>query len=209
MRLYTWLVSQSPETRLQAQAGRAWLLLLMLGRNPLAVMGILIITALVLVAVFAPWIAPETPVGQNLTNRLQPPSGDQWMGTDELGRDIFSRVVYGSRITLLIVVLVAIISAPLGLLIGAVSGYFGGLIDRILMGVTDVFLSMPKLILALAFVAALGPGIEDDHARSQIFFASGDANWRADRRGRAMSPTDVATRCQKARVTDAGECSHS
>lgn len=156
-----WLVSQSPETRVQAQAGRAWLLLRMLGRNPLAVLGIVIIVALVLIAVFAPYIAPESPVGQDLANRLLPPSAEHWMGTDELGRDIFSRVVYGSRITLLIVAMVAIISAPLGLIIGAVSGYFGGWIDRILMGITDVFLSMPKLILALAFVAALGPGIEN------------------------------------------------
>ena len=84
-----------------------------------------------------------------------------WLGTDELGRDIWSRIVYGARITLAIVALVAVLAAPVGLLIGAISGYFGGWTDRIMMGITDIFLSMPKLILALAFVAALGPGIEN------------------------------------------------
>ena len=80
---------------------------------------------------------------------------------DELGRDIWSRVIWGSQITLLIVILVAVLSAPVGLIVGAISGYFGGWVDRVLMGLTDIFLSMPKLILALAFVAALGPGIEN------------------------------------------------
>lgn len=156
-----WLLDTSPTSRMQANAGRAYIAAGQLLRNPLAVIGGIIILLLILTAAFAPWIAPESPVGQNLQNRLMPPSASHWMGTDELGRDIFSRVIYGSRITLMIVALVAIISAPLGLIIGAVSGYFGGWVDRIIMGVTDVFLSMPKLILALAFVAALGPGIEN------------------------------------------------
>lgn len=156
-----WLLDDSPASRGQAAAGRAYRIANDLMRNPLAVIGGLIILALILTAIFAPWIAPESPIGQDLANRLLPPSADHWMGTDELGRDIFSRVVYGARITLMIVALVAIISAPLGLLIGAVSGYFGGWTDRVLMGITDVFLSMPKLILALAFAAALGPGIEN------------------------------------------------
>ncbi|WP_405109598.1 ABC transporter permease [Phaeobacter sp. BS52] len=156
-----WLLDDSPATRTQATAGRAYRMILALMRNPLAVLGAVIITVLILAAAFAPWIAPQSPVGQDLTSRLLPPSWANWMGTDELGRDIFSRVVYGARITLMIVALVAVISAPLGLIIGAVSGYFGGWTDRILMGITDVFLSMPKLILALAFVAALGPGIEN------------------------------------------------
>ena len=156
-----WLLDPSPETSLQATAGRAWRMAAALMRNPLAVAGAIIVIGLVLTAAFAPWIAPELPVGQNLGARLLPPSAEHWMGTDELGRDIFSRVVWGSRITLLIVALVAVIAAPLGLVIGAVSGYFGGWTDKLLMGVTDVFLSMPKLILALAFVAALGPGIKN------------------------------------------------
>ncbi|MFV2051294.1 ABC transporter permease [Aliiroseovarius sp. YM-037] len=156
-----WLLADSPTSRFQANMGRAYRMGGALLRNPLAVVGALIIILLIATAAFAPWIAPESPVGQNLSARLLPPSGDHWMGTDELGRDIFSRVVYGARITLLIVAMVAVISAPLGLIIGAISGYFGGWVDKVLMGLTDVFLSMPKLILALAFVAALGPGIEN------------------------------------------------
>ena len=156
-----WLIDESPTSGFQAGAGRVYRMAGMFMRNPLAVLGAVIVLALILTAAFAPLIASQSPIGQNLGARLLPPSSAHWMGTDELGRDIFSRVVYGSRITLTIIALVAVISAPLGLLIGAVSGYFGGWVDKILMGLTDVFLSMPKLILALAFVAALGPGVEN------------------------------------------------
>ncbi len=156
-----WLLDESPASRTQASLGRAYSAARLLLRNPLAVVGGAIILLLILTAAFAPLIAPESPYGQNLSDRLLPPSAEHWMGTDELGRDIFSRVIFGARITLLIVVLVAIISAPLGMILGAVSGYFGGWTDRILMGMTDIFLSMPKLVLALAFAAALGPGIEN------------------------------------------------
>ncbi|KND17022.1 D-ala-D-ala transporter subunit [Pannonibacter phragmitetus] len=156
-----WLLDETPATRLQAQLGQSYRTLRALLRNPLTVVGLVIILTLLLTAAFAPWIAPYSPIEGQLTERLLPPSAAHWMGTDELGRDIFSRVVHGARITLFIVLLVAIISAPLGLIIGAVSGYFGGVADRIIMGLTDIFLSMPRLILALAFVAALGPGIEN------------------------------------------------
>ncbi|MFN4010050.1 MAG: ABC transporter permease [Pannonibacter sp.] len=156
-----WLLDETPATRLQSQLGQGYRTLRALLRNPLTVVGLVIIIALLITAAFAPWIAPYSPIEGQLTARLLPPSAEHWMGTDELGRDIFSRVVYGARITLFIVLLVAIISAPLGLVIGAISGYFGGVVDRIMMGITDIFLSMPRLILALAFVAALGPGIEN------------------------------------------------
>ncbi len=156
-----WLLSESPASRMQARLGRSYRVFLALLKNPLAVIGALIIIALVVLAVFAPWFATHSPYTGQLTARLQPPGAEYWLGTDELGRDIWSRIVYGARITLMIVLLVAAISAPVGLIIGAISGYFGGWTDRILMGVTDIFLSMPKLILALAFVAALGPGIEN------------------------------------------------
>ena len=156
-----WLLDDSPSSRWQASAGRTYRVFMALLRNPLSVAGGIIILLLVLTAIFAPVLAPYSATGQDLANRLMPPSAAHWMGTDELGRDIFSRVIWGSQITLTIVLLVALISAPLGLLIGAVSGYFGGWTDRVLMGITDIFLSMPKLILALAFVAALGPGINN------------------------------------------------
>ncbi len=156
-----WLLDDSPASLLQANLGRSYRIVLALMRNPLAVIGAFIIFVLIITAMFAPLIAPFSPIGQDLGNRLQPPGGTHWMGTDELGRDIFSRIVYGARITLTIVALVAVIAAPVGLLIGAIAGYFGGWVDRVMMGITDVFLSMPKLILALAFVAALGPGIEN------------------------------------------------
>jgi peptide/nickel transport system permease protein len=156
-----WLLDDSPSSRLQARLGRAYRAWRALLRNPLAVAGALIILVLILMAAFAPLIATNSPSAQDLSLRLMPPSAENWMGTDELGRDIWSRVVYGARITLMIVILVAVLAAPAGLVIGAVSGYLGGWVDRVLMGITDIFLSMPKLILALAFVAALGPGIEN------------------------------------------------
>ena len=156
-----WLLDDSPASRMQARLGRGYRILLALAKNPLAVVGAIIVALLVITALAAPLIATADPIAQNLAQRLLPPSAEHWMGTDELGRDIWSRVVFGSRITLTIVLLVAVIAAPVGLLVGAVAGYFGGWTDRILMGITDIFLSMPKLILALAFVAALGPGIQN------------------------------------------------
>jgi peptide/nickel transport system permease protein len=156
-----WLLDDSPASRMQARLGRSYRILLALAKNPLAVVGAIIVALLIVTALAAPLIATADPIAQNLSQRLLPPSADHWMGTDELGRDIWSRVVFGSRITLTIVLLVAVIAAPVGLVVGAVAGYFGGWTDRILMGITDIFLSMPKLILALAFVAALGPGIQN------------------------------------------------
>ena len=92
---------------------------------------------------------------------LQPPSGAHFFGTDEVGRDVFSRIVYGSRITLTIIALVAVIVGPIGLAVGTIAGYFGGWFDTVLMRITDIFLSFPSLILSLAFVAALGAGLEN------------------------------------------------
>lgn len=154
-----WLASEEVTSSRQALAKRLYWSGIDFMSNPLAVIGFAIVLMLVIVAVFAPYIATHDPIAQQLTDALKPPSGAHWFGTDELGRDIFSRVIYGARITLYIVVLVSIIVGPIGLAIGMVAGYFGGWTERILMRVTDVFLSFPSLILALAFAAALGPGL--------------------------------------------------
>jgi peptide/nickel transport system permease protein len=117
---------------------------------------------LVLIAFAAPVLAPHDPFAQNLDNRLQPLGADEHiLGTDSLGRDLLSRLIYGSRITLYIVALVALIAPISGLLVGTVAGYVGGWTDQVLMRITDIFLAFPRLVLALAFVAALGAGIEN------------------------------------------------
>lgn len=159
--LRSWLLTDTPESAFQASSGRIYLGILAFLNNTLAVLGLLIVLLLLVVAVFAPVIAPYDPILTDLSNRLQPLSLTHYFGTDELGRDIFSRIVFGSRLTLYVIGLVAIIAAPAGIIMGTVSGYFGGWVDTILMRITDIFLAFPKLILALAFVAALGPGIEN------------------------------------------------
>ncbi|NIA67623.1 ABC transporter permease [Pelagibius litoralis] len=156
-----WLLSSSPASRSQARLGRAYIGWLSFRANHLAMLGLGIVLLLVLVAIFAPWIAPYDPNAQILADRLQFFSSQYWLGTDELGRDIFSRIVHGARLTLYIVILVAIIAAPIGLAVGTTAGYLGGWTDTVLMRITDIFLAFPKLVLALALVSALGPGIEN------------------------------------------------
>ena len=157
-----WLLSAAPASRTQARCGRWYRAWLDFRRNPLAMSGLIIVLLLVAMAVFAPLIAErEAVTRQVLENRLQPPSWQHLFGTDELGRDIFARVVFGARITLIIVAMVGIIVVPLGLLVGLPAGYFGGVVDSVLMRITDIFLAFPRLVLALAFAAALGPGIEN------------------------------------------------
>ena len=158
-----WLLAEAPASRRQARLGQAWRTWEAFSRNRLAMVGLGIVLLLVFVALFADALSPYSPtVGGDLrTERLLPPSWAHWMGTDDQARDILSRILHGSRITLLVVALVAVIATPIGLLVGTVSGYFGGWVDAVLMRLTDIFLAFPRLILALAFVAALGPGIEN------------------------------------------------
>ena len=132
-----------------------------LAGNPSSLFGLVVISILILMAVFAPLIATQDPYLQDLGAVLQPPSAAHPFGTDEIGRDVFSRIVYGSRITLTIIALVAVIVGPIGLAVGTLAGYFGGWFDTVLMRITDIFLSFPSLILSLAFVAALGAGLEN------------------------------------------------
>ncbi len=158
-----WLLSDRPQSRMQARLGRAYVTWRQFTANRLAVVGLLIIMALLFIAAFADVLATHNPVVGDLRNaRLLPPgTGEFWLGSDDQGRDIYSRLIYGSRLTLLVVALVAVISAPIGLIVGTVSGYAGGWVDATLMRITDIFLAFPKLVLALAFVAALGPGIQN------------------------------------------------
>jgi peptide/nickel transport system permease protein len=157
-----WLLTDTPRSRLQARAGRAYLGWVAFARNPLAMIGLVIILALIGMAIFAPFLTEFKPtVAGPIEDRLLPPGGAHWLGTDQQQRDIWSRIVYGSRTTLLIIFMVAITAAPLGVVIGTTAGYVGGWIDTALMRVTDAFLAFPKIVLALAFAAALGAGIEN------------------------------------------------
>jgi peptide/nickel transport system permease protein len=161
IQLRAWLLTDTPHSRLQSRLGQAFVRWLAFRRNPLAMAGLVIVLLLIVAAALAPVLAPQSPFEQDLAGRLQPPSAEHWLGTDELGRDIYSRIVHGARITLWIVILVAVTVAPAGLLIGTTAGYLGGWVDAALMRLTDIFLAFPRLILALALVAALGPGIEN------------------------------------------------
>ncbi len=156
-----WLLADAPRSRAHARCQRLYLGWMTFRRNPIAMVGLAIIAVLVGCALFAPWITATDGLGPELGNRLRAPDAVHWFGTDELGRDIYDRIVWGSRITLYIVGLVSVIVVPIGLVIGVVAGYVGGWVDNVLMRVTDVFLAFPRLILALAFVAALGPGLEN------------------------------------------------
>ena len=124
-------------------------------RQPLAVIGVTILVIWVLVAIFAPLIAPSNPIAQNY-KELLPPNAHNWFGTDSVGRDILSRVVYGARITLPLSIMLVILAMIVGTIIGAIAGYFGGWVDATLMRLTDVVLAFPGIILAMAIAAALG-----------------------------------------------------
>ncbi|MGX9419146.1 ABC transporter permease [Vibrio sp. WJH972] len=177
-KLKGWLLAENPVSRNQAVLGRSYLGWLRFFHNPLAMIGFTIVVALLLLALFSPYIAPEG-VTSGLTGdalkqqRFLPPSSEHWFGTDGQANDVFSRIILGSRITLLIVGIVIFTAPLLGFVIGTVAGYFGGWVDTLLMRITDVFLAFPKLVLALALAAAMGRGLES------AIFAIAITSWPA------------------------------
>ena len=130
-----------------------------LWRNTLLWVGILLVLLLVVLAAFAPMLAPNDPYAIGIGPSMAPPSSDLLMGADKLGRDLFSRIIYGARTTLLVSLPSIALAMIVGLLLGLVAGYFGGRIDQVIMRILDIFLAFPGLLLAIAVVAVLGPSI--------------------------------------------------
>ena len=132
-----------------------------LKKNKMAVLGLAILIILFLAALFADQIAnyDTVVIKQNLADRLQPPSGKHWLGTDEFGRDIFARIVHGARVSLRVGIIAVSISIICGGILGAIAGYYGGLLDNVIMRAMDIFLAVPSILLAIAIVSALGPSI--------------------------------------------------
>jgi len=130
-------------------------------RNKAALAGLLTILFFIFIAVFAEFIAPYSPYEQNLADRLQPPSKSHLLGTDDLGRDILSRIIYGARISLAIGLISVALALGVGVSAGLVSAYYGGIVDTLLMRLFDVMLAFPTILLAMAIMAALGPDLEN------------------------------------------------
>jgi peptide/nickel transport system permease protein len=129
-------------------------------QQPLAALGVLLLTIFVACAVFAPWLAPQDPAQLDLGGRLLTPGHGHWFGTDALGRDILSRTLYGARISLIVAISVVSLSLTIGLIAGLTAGFYGGLADTVInVYVTNAFLALPGILLAIAFVAFLGPGL--------------------------------------------------
>ncbi len=148
----------TPSTPLTVRRGHR---LRHLRRHPEIVVGALVVIAWIVLSLLAPWIAPYHPLEQHIADRLQPPNDTYRLGTDELGRDILSRVLYGGRITIPAGLAVIVINSIFGWLIGAVAGFVGGIWDEIMMRVTELFMAFPTIILAMAVTAALGPDIRN------------------------------------------------
>jgi len=159
-----WLQGRAVDTA-AAETARVealrWRVLRRLARNRLAMLGLAIIAIFVALAVLAPWIAPHDPLRSSFAKRLQPPSAEHWLGTDELGRDMFSRLLYGARISLRVGLISVAIGIVIGVPLGAISAYYGGWVDLIVQRVIDVMLAFPGILLAIVLVSTLGVGLEN------------------------------------------------
>lgn len=154
-----WLASDTPTTRTQARLGAAYRWLRRLAAHPIGLAGLAIVGLITAIALCASVLPLADPSAQSLGERLLAPSAGHWLGTDTLGRDILSRLVFGAQPTLAIVALVLLASVPAGLLIGAAAGLWGGWVDAVLMRIADVFMAFPRLILAIAVAATLSTGL--------------------------------------------------
>jgi ABC-type dipeptide/oligopeptide/nickel transport system permease subunit len=152
----TAVVVVSPASRNAALA-----LLRAVARHRLAAVGLVIIAALIFIAIFAPLLAPYSPFQQDLYRVLAPPSPIHLLGTDNLGRDLLSRLIYGARVSLFVGIVSSLVSAVIGVIIGLIAGFRGGVVDAIIMRITDAFLCFPPLIFILAMSAVLGPGLQN------------------------------------------------
>ncbi|WP_144632597.1 ABC transporter permease [Bordetella genomosp. 13] len=152
MSAVTATASAPPQTRALWQALR---------KNRLSWVGIGLLLVIVLAAVFAPWLAPHDPLQQNIAYRLEPPSAEFWLGTDSYGRDVLSRLIYGARVSLLVGFVAILIAMSIGSALGILAGYVGGLVDQLIMGLVDVLLSFPTLLLGLMVAAMLGASLEN------------------------------------------------
>jgi peptide/nickel transport system permease protein len=130
-------------------------------RQPAIAAGVVIMVFFVFLAIFAPLLSPTDPLAQNVLNGLKPPSAEHLLGTDKLGRELLSRLLYGARISLFVGVAVVLIASAVGTLLGVLAGYLGGWVDEALMRVTDIFFAFPALILAMAIAGALGPSLQN------------------------------------------------
>lgn len=152
------MVTTKKKNKKRSQWAEVWR---RLKKNKMAMLGLAILTILILGAVFAPWIADydEVVIKQDLVNKLQGPSAEHLFGTDEFGRDIFARMIWGARVSLRVGILAVGISIIVGGTLGAVAGYYGGKLDSVIMRIMDIFLAIPGILLAIAIVSALGPSI--------------------------------------------------
>ena len=128
-------------------------------REPTTMFGLIMVAIFIVLALFAPLLSPVDPIKQNIPASLTPPSADFWLGTDKLGRDILSRILYGTRISLTVGLAVVFGAGSFGVVVGLVAGYLGGWVDEVIMRITDIFFAFPSLILAMSIAGALGPSL--------------------------------------------------